>query len=144
MNELLHTILLRVTLAGAASAAALRLSGEGAMREVVRLAAGLLMLTALLQPLGSLHLPDLGETNVPDTEALRETNMQTAVQLRAGREGFDCTLSVTMATDENGVLQADRVTVYCGTGDLARIDRLQTLITEECGVPPERQEVIIR
>ena len=147
MNELLHTILLRVTLAGAASAAALRLSGEGAMREVVRLAAGLLMLTALLQP--------LGETNVPDTEALRETNMQTAmsavassiaeaVQLRAGREGFDCTLSVTMATDENGVLQADRVTVYCGTGDLARIDRLQTLITEECGVPPERQEVIIR
>ena len=155
MNELLHTILLRVTLAGAASAAALRLSGEGAMREVVRLAAGLLMLTALLQPLGSLRLPDLGETNVPDTEALRETNMQTAmsavassiaeaVQLRAGREGFDCTLSVTMATDEHGVLQADRVPVYCGTGDLARIDRLQTLITEECGVPPERQEVIIR
>ena len=58
MNELLHTILLRVTLAGAASAAALRLSGEGAMREVVRLAAGLLMLTALLQPLGSLRLPE--------------------------------------------------------------------------------------
>ena len=54
MNELLHTILLRVTLAGAASAAALRMAGSGAMRETVRLAAGLLMLAALLQPLGSL------------------------------------------------------------------------------------------
>ena len=47
MNELLHTILLRVTLAGAASAAALRMAGSGAMRETVRLAAGLLMLAAL-------------------------------------------------------------------------------------------------
>ena len=55
MNELLHTILLRVTLAGAASAAALRMAGSGAMRETVRLAAGLLMLAALLQPLGSLR-----------------------------------------------------------------------------------------
>lgn len=75
MNELLHTILLRVTLAGAASAAALRMAGSGAMRETVRLAAGLLMLAALLQPLGSLRSAGWSVSAAPDTQAIRETNM---------------------------------------------------------------------
>ena len=79
MNELLHTILLRVTLAGAASAAALRMAGSGAMRETVRLAAGLLMLAALLQPLGSLRSAGWSASAAPDTQAIRETNMQTAM-----------------------------------------------------------------
>ena len=79
MNELLHTILLRVTLAGAASAAALRMAGSGAMRETVRLAAGLLMLAALLQPLGSLRSAGWSVSAAPDTQAIRETNMQTAM-----------------------------------------------------------------
>ena len=56
MTELLQTILLRVTIAGAASAVALKLAGGGALKEVVRTAAGLLMLLALLQPLAGLHL----------------------------------------------------------------------------------------
>ena len=51
MTELLQTILLRVTIAGAVSAMALKLAGGGALKEVVRTAAGLLMLFALLQPL---------------------------------------------------------------------------------------------
>ena len=44
MSELFHTILLRVTLAGVASAVALRVVEGGALREIVKLAAGLLML----------------------------------------------------------------------------------------------------
>ena len=40
MSELFQTILLRVTLAGAASAVAFRLVGGGALREIVRMAAG--------------------------------------------------------------------------------------------------------
>lgn len=55
MTELLQTILLRVTIAGAVSAMALKLAGGGALKEVVRTAAGLLMLLALLQPLAGLH-----------------------------------------------------------------------------------------
>ena len=142
MNELLHTILLRVTLAGAASAAALRMAGSGAMRETVRLAAGLLMLAALVQPLGSL-------------QAIRETNMQTAMsavassiakalESRAAAEGYDCRFTVTMATDEGGILQVDRVTVHCGADDIAHLREIQELVTSECGVPAERQEVIAR
>ena len=56
MTELLQTILLRVTLAGIASAVALRLVGNGALREIVKMAAGLLLMLALLQPLSGLHL----------------------------------------------------------------------------------------
>ena len=155
MNELLHTILLRVTLAGAASAAALRMAGSGAMRETVRLAAGLLMLAALLQPLGSLRLAGWGASAAPDTQTIRETNMQTAMsavassiakalESRAAAEGYDFRFTVTMATDESGILQVDRVTVRCGAGDIAHIREIQELVTKECGVPAERQEVIAR
>ena len=38
MTELLQTILLRVTIAGAVSAMALKLAGGGALKEVVRTA----------------------------------------------------------------------------------------------------------
>ena len=152
MNELLHTILLRVTLAGAASAAALRMAGSGAMRETVRLAAGLLMLAALLQPLGSLRSAGWSVSAAPDTQAIRETNMQTAIassiakapESRAAAEGYDCRFTVTMATDESGILQVDRVTVHCGADDIAHLREIQELVTSECGVPAERQEVIAR
>ena len=155
MNELLHTILLRVTLAGAASAAALRMAGSGAMRETVRLAAGLLMLAALLQPLGSLRSAGWSVSAAPDTQAIRETNMQTAMsavassiakalESRAAAEGYDCRFTVTMATDESGILQVDRVTVHCGADDIAHLREIQELVTSECGVPAERQEVIAR
>ena len=135
MNELLHTILLRVTLAGAASAAALRMAGSGAMRETVRLAAGLLMLAALLQPLGSLR--SAGWSAVASSIAK-------ALESRAAAEGYDCRFTVTMATDESGILQVDRVTVHCGADDIAHLREIQELVTSECGVPAERQEVIAR
>ena len=55
MTELFQTILMRVTLAGVASAVALRMVGGGALREIIKAAAGLLMLLALLQPLSGLR-----------------------------------------------------------------------------------------
>ena len=49
-----------------------------------------------------------------------------------------------MATDESGILQVDRVTVHCGADDIAHLREIQELVTSECGVPAERQEVIAR
>ena len=141
MNELLHTILLRVTLAGAASAAALRMAGSGAMRETVRLAAGLLMLAALLQPLGSLRSAGWSVSAAPDTQAIRETNMQTAMSAVASSIAKALE---SRAAAEGGILQVDRVTVHCGADDIAHLREIQELVTSECGVPAERQEVIAR
>ena len=158
MTELFQTILLRVTLAGVASAVALRIVGGGALREAVKMAAGLLLLLALLQPLSGLHLlswEGWTGTSQTDIDAIREQNAQTAmstvaatiaraVEQRAEQEGFDCSVKVTMTNDADGVLQIDRVTVHYGGADAARLDELQTLLTEECGVPADRQELIAK
>ena len=63
---------------------------------------------------------------------------------RAAAQGYDCRFTVTMATDESGILQVDRVTVHCGADDIAHLREIQELVTSECGVPAERQEVIAR
>ena len=63
---------------------------------------------------------------------------------RAAAEGYDCRFTVTMATDESGILQVDRVTVHCGADDIAHLREIQEIVTSECGVPAERQEVIAR
>ncbi len=157
MTELLHTILLRVTLAGIASAAALKLSGEGAMKEAVKLSAGLLMLLALLQPLAGIKggFPEMLEAGgVPVTE-LEEENMQTvmstvaasiaeSVESRALREGIKCDVVVTMGKDSNGLLQISHVTVYYREQDSGRIEIIKNLLLEECGVEEGRQELIER
>lgn len=158
MTELIRTILLRVTLAGLASAVALSVVKESALREVVRLAAGLLMLLALLQPLSRFNLPSASELlGAPqtDTAELAQQNVQTAMdavgssigktlEQRAAAEGFDCSVLVTMAADQDGVLQIEQVTVRYKASDSSRLDELQELLTTECGVPKEKQELIAR
>ncbi len=156
MTELLQTILLRVTIAGAVSAMALKLAGGGALKEVVRTAAGLLMLLALLQPLAGLHvLSWQGSVSQSDIDEMQARNMQTtmstvaasiakAVQQRAEEAGIPCTVNVEMANDADGLLQVDKVTVYYDSTAANRLSELQSLLTKECGVPAERQELIAR
>lgn len=158
MTELIRTILLRVTLAGLASAVALSIVKESALREVVRLAAGLLMLLALLQPLSRFRLPSAAEllsTPQADTSELTQQNVQTAMdavgssigktlEQRAAAEGFDCSVLVTMAADQDGVLQIEQITVRYKASDSGRLEELQELLTTECGVPKEKQELIAR
>ena len=158
MTELLQTILLRVTIAGAASAVALKLAGGGALKEVVRTAAGLLMLLALLQPLAGLHLLSWNwqsSVSQSDLDEMQAHNMQTtmstvaasiakAVQQRAEEAGIPCTVNVEMANDADGLLQVDKVTVYYDSTAANRLSELQSLLTKECGVPAERQELIAR
>ena len=157
MTELMQTILLRVTIAGAVSAMALKLAGGGALKEVVRTAAGLLMLLALLQPLAGLHVlwNWQGSVSQSDIDEMQARNMQTtmstvaasiakAVQQRAEEAGIPCTVNVEMANDADGLLQVDKVTVYYDSTAANRLSELQSLLTKECGVPAERQELIAR
>lgn len=158
MTELIRTILLRVALAGLASTVAMSVVKENALREVVRLAAGLLMLLALLQPLSRFRMPSAGEImgkQQADTAELAQQNAQTAMdavgssigktlEQRAAAEGIDCSVLVTMATDRDGVLQIEKVTVRYQASDSGRLAELQNILTEECGVPKEKQELISR
>ena len=139
-------------------AMALKLAGGGALKEVVRTAAGLLMLLALLQPLAGLHVLSWnwqGSVSQSDIDEMQARNMQTtmstvaasiakAVQQRAEEAGIPCTVNVEMANDADGLLQVDKVTVYYDSADESRLSELQSLLTKECGVPAERQELIAR
>ena len=153
MTELLQTILLRVTIAGAVSAMALKLAGGGALKEVVRTAAGLLMLLALLQPLAGLHMLSWnwqGSVSQSDIDEMQARNMQTTMSTvaasiaKAEEAGIPCTVNVEMANDADGLLQVDKVTVYYDSTAANRLSELQSLLTKECGVPAERQELIAR
>ena len=142
----------------AAIAMALKLAGGGALKEVVRTAAGLLMLLALLQPLAGLHVLSWnwqGSVSQSDIDEMQARNMQTtmstvaasiakAVQQRAEKAGIACTVNVEMANDADGLLQVDKVTVYYDSTAANRLSELQSLLTKECGVPAERQELIAR
>ena len=152
MTELLQTILLRVTIAGAVSAMALKLAGGGALKEVVRTAAGLLMLLALLHVLswnwqGSVSQSDIDEMqarNMQTTMSTVAASIAKTVQQRAEEAGIPCTVNVEMANDADGLLQVDKVTVYYDSTAANRLSELQSLLTKECGVPAERQELIAR
>jgi len=158
MTGLIHTILLRVTIAGVASAVALKLAGEGALREAVRLSAGLLMLLALLQPLAGVGRLDVGRLSGfswTTTDELEAQNMRTvmstvaasiseSLETRAANEGIDCDVVVTMGSDAEGLLQISHVTVYYRERDAGRLGELRTLLREECGVDEDRQELIMR
>lgn len=156
MMQLLREILIRVTLAGLAGAAALRLCGTGALREVVRLAVGLLMLLAFLQPISRYELPDwksLWNSSAQSAAEIEEQNRQTAftavgssiaqaLEKSAKAQGFDCEIRVTMETDADGLLQIGSVKVWYSARDSDRLAELQALLTEACGVPAERQEMV--
>lgn len=156
MTELFQTILLRVTLAGLASALALAVTAESALREVVRVAAGLLMVLALVQPLTQVRLPlpkELFSTNAQAVREIETQNFETAmgsvgatiarvIEEHAAEEGIDCEVFVVMTTDEKGVLQTDSVRVEYRASDVDRLEELRTILTEDCGVPAERQELV--
>ena len=158
MTELFQAILMRVTLAGIASAAALSVAKEGALRETVRLAAGLLMVLALVQPLAQLRLGSFGDlmkgsgVNVSDIEMQNaQTTMgsvgatiASVVEDHAAEQGISCSVTITMKTDENGVLQTDKATVYYRASDEPRLDELRTILENDCGISADRQEMIRR
>lgn len=158
MRELFQTILLRVTVAGIASAVALRVVGGGALREIVKLAAGLLMLLALLQPLAGLRLSVSsllpGGLDATEVEEIEQQNAQTAMTTiaasiahaledSAAAAGFDCRVQVEMGIDADGILQVSHVAVYYDSADAKRLDELKTIITDGCGVGADRQEWIL-
>ncbi len=158
MTELFRELLLRAAVAGICSAAALRAAGSGALREVVRFAAGLLMLLAVLQPLARFRLPvwqgrdgaqsvsaaQLEEENAQTVMNALGANIAKTLEKRAAGKGLDCEIAVDMGTDEEGLLQIEQVTVRYRAADAGRLDELRALLTEECGVSEDRQELIER
>lgn len=159
MTELMQTILLRVTIAGAVSAMALKLAGRrglkrgcadsrrsahaaGAPAAAGRTACAVVELAG--ERLAELTIDEMQARNMQTTMSTVAASIAKAVQQRAEEAGIPCTVNVEMANDADGLLQVDKVTVYYDSTAANRLSELQSLLTKECGVPAERQELIAR
>lgn len=155
MMELFHNILVRVTLAGMAGSVAVTLTKDSALREIVRFAAGLLMILALLQPLAQLRLPTLSgifgknqtqmqvqTQNEQTARAAFEKSVEDAITRRAAEQGIACTVAVSLQADQSGGYAVERVSVRYHDLDEEQLAALQSMLETACGIPKDRQEMI--
>ncbi len=149
MMEGLRQWLLGITLTAFAAGLARQLAPAGREQGAVRLVGGLLVVLAILRPLGSwqwegLTLPTFQETEEM-TQQYREEQTaalsaiiakKTAAYIwdKAEELGLSCTVEVTVAAGENGIPLPDTV-IITGPYDPG----LSALIEKEVGIPAGKQ-----
>ncbi|MGE4548793.1 MAG: hypothetical protein AB7C89_04460 [Intestinibacillus sp.] len=160
MIELVRQMIVSVTAAAIFSTVMLMIVQKSALHEVIRLATGMLMILALLLPLSRLSLPTFGgalekirsQTGQQVTEA-QQKNQEIAnssfggavskyIEEKAAAMGIACTVRTTVAEDDAGTLGISRIQVSSSELTSAQRSQISELIERECGVPPERQELV--
>lgn len=124
MIAILRQMILSITAAAIFGSVMLTLVRKSAIQEIVRLATGMLMILALLQPLQVLRIPSFGVKMPQDTEiqqqnttlsftAIEQATAQ-VIEQQAAAQGILCKAEVTMS------MQAEVPQVQCirisGTG----------------------------
>lgn len=157
MIEVFRQMLLGVSAAAICGGVAMLLAGGGALREIIRLAAGLAVLLAVLEPLSGLRLPDVAgavrraagqaqaqtdEIAAENREVLSSSAMDVTcryIKRRAAEMGVECRADLDLATDENGILIVTGAHMTCGPANAETMEALKTMVAEECGIPREMQ-----
>jgi stage III sporulation protein AF len=154
--ELIRTWLIGVTAAALVAALADSLAPEGAVRKIGKLAGGLLMVVAILQPLVQLddsalaaalaqtrleaqgYSTALEEENERLMKLIIEEQTGAYIQDKAAQLGVTCTAQVTCQENGEGALYPASVTVY---GELSETetDTLTRLIQGDLAIPAEDQ-----
>lgn len=156
MMELLRSWLVGVTAAAMIAAAAEYLMPEGGVKKIGKLAGGLLLLFAILQPFLSLEDRDISgilsryrietdgysaaleKENVRLMKTIIEEETAAYIQDKAGRHAIACTVRVTCQLLEDGTPYPASVTVY---GDLTvqQEQELRRIIAEDISIGAEDQ-----
>ena len=154
MIEVFRQMLLGVSAAAICGGVAMLLAGGGALREIIRLAAGLAVLLAVLS---GLRLPDVAgavrraagqaqaqtdEIAAENREVLSSSAMDVTcryIKRRAAEMGVECRADLDLATDENGILIVAAAHMTCGPANAETMEALKTMVAEECGIPREMQ-----
>lgn len=149
-------MILSVTAAAIFSAVMLQFTQKSALQEIVKLAAGMVMILALLTPLSRLRLPSLtawfsqARQSVDaqtaraqaQNEQIAQSSMADAVSryIREQAEtlGAVCRVQTTLETAEDETLQIASVTVK-GTLTEEQQRALTDCIAQDCGV--SRQQI---
>lgn len=155
MTELIRSWLIAVLTAGILSSVADTLMPEGAVKRVGKLTCGLIMICALLFPLGSRGVWDyeaLGgywEELLQGKELLKgqvDEQMKEIIERecaayivdKAAETGAVCTAEVECTVTEDGIYLPERVRIS-GQFEAAQRSRLSEQIEQELGVPVQRQ-----
>ena len=154
--ELIRNWLIGVTVAAMLAALADCLAPEGAAKKVGKLAGGLLLMVAVIQPLLGLDYTALsgvladyrleasGYSSDLETENLRLMKIiieeQTAayIQDKAAELGMPCTAEVTCQAEEDGSFYPASAVVY-GELSQSQQDQLCRIIEGDLAIPAENQ-----
>lgn len=149
MIELFREMLIGVAAAALCGGAAVLFVKGKAMQEVLRLATGIAVLLAVLQPLAGFRLPNpFAHIRKPETaqtadrtaEVLAQAAAQQVereIEQRAAQMGISCTARLTLAQDTQGNAEITGVQIACDRS--ADTDTLAHFLTAECGIPKELQ-----
>lgn len=156
MIAVLREMILGVTAAAIFSAVMLQLADKSALQEVVRLAAGMVLILALLTPLSRLTAPHFSGWFAQSrqqvtqqtaqaqarNEALARSNIAGAVSKylteQAESMAIPCKISTTLAQGADGTVEIAGITVRGQDIGQAQRAALTALITENCGVAAEQ------
>lgn len=159
MTELFRSVILGVTVAALFGGIAMTLVHTGTMKEVVRLAAGVMVILSLLMPLSQVRLrlptdwihastqPIDRQVEQATTQS-REWRAQASAReigayltRRASGEGITCNIEVQASIQDDGVVLLDGATIR-GTLSAAEREQVYRLLETECGIPRERQAYV--
>ena len=149
MIDLLRQIILCITAASLFCAVALSLVPDGALKEVIRMGTGLVLILSLVIPLRQ-SLPHtltdlLPEVSVPEQQienvyqqaVIRQVEVETARYVVQQAEALDisCTASVTAAADGNGIVSITAVQIVLDeTISDSSLASLRTRLRQELGI----------
>lgn len=156
MMELLRSWLIGVTAAAMIAAAAEYLTPEGCVKKIGKLAGGVLLLIAILQPVFSLEDQDISgilsryrietdgysaaleKENVRLMKTIIEEETAAYIQDKAERRDMACSVSVTCQLLEDGTPYPAAVTVY-GELTAQQEQELRRVIEEDIAIGAEDQ-----
>ena len=157
MNGILKTMILSVAAASLLAAIAMAFVRAGALREIVRFAAGLMLTIALLTPLSRLELFPWRAAVQQSTAAVEQRidqaeqqgaiwqaqaaarEIEAYITGRLREQGVGCTVQATMQAEEDGLALAYVTLAGVDTGQQAQA---RAILEEECGIAKEKQNYV--
>lgn len=154
MTGILKSIVLGVSTAALFGGIAMTLIHTGALKETIRLGAGVMVILALLYPISRMRIDLTLDWAHQSTEAITQRVQQVQEQQeqsiaqaaaqeiqaylvrRAKEHGIVCNVEIRAAMGEDQAVSIQGATVYGSLTDAER-QWMQAMLLEECGIPQE-------
>lgn len=156
MTGILKSIILSVSTTALLGGVAMTLIHAGALKEIVRLAAGVMMILSLLLPIAKIHITfplkwteDRTESVTQSVEQAKEKRkdwmavssaqeVSAYLTRKAAAEGILCDIEVHASLKEDETVSLDSATIYA-TLTPAQAGTVAKLLETECGISRENQ-----